>query len=196
MKKKTILIIIALGLLSGCSSKLNFYQLHPESSKKENHAKRKQNTIIGIAEVEVAEYLQKPELVTRMSSNRIMVHDKDLWAGSFAKNIQSVIMHNISALLPYYTFLSYPWEEPVNDRYRIYVTIDRFDGYLSGSVTLQGRWSLVNKEKNTVLYSEAINYTAQGGKNLDELVDTQSRLIDTLCRHIAEKIRIHKGIKL
>ena len=189
MKKNIVLLMIALGLLSGCSSKSNFYQLHPKSAQTTQSTQSKRGIVIGIAEVEVAEYLHKSEVVTRMSAGRINVHETDLWAGSFAKNIQSVLMHNISSLLPRYTFLNYPWEEPIDDRYRIYVTIDRFDGFETGSVTLQGRWSLVSKEDNKVLYSESINYSAQGGKSLDEIVDTQSQLLDRLSRRIAGKIR-------
>jgi hypothetical protein len=189
MKKKLSILFIALGLLSGCSSKSNFYQLYPKSVQSVNSTKSKKGTVIGIAEVEVAEYLTKQEVVTRMNASRLNVHETDLWAGSFAKNIQSVLMHNIAALLPHYTFLIYPWEEPIDDKYRIYVTIDRFDGSATGSVTLQGRWSLINKEENKVLYSESVNYTDQGGKTLDDIVNTQSRLLEKLSRRIAGKIR-------
>ena len=188
MKIKFILLLIMLGLLTGCSSKSNFYQLHPKTVQTAESHKHTRGTVIGIAEVEVAEYLKKSEVVTRMSAGRIHVHEKDLWAGSFAKNIQSVLMHNISDILPGYTFLSYPWEEPLNDKYRIYITIDRFDGYEAGNVTLQGRWSLVDKDENNVRYSESIHYTAAGGKTLDEIVDAQSKLLNTLSKRIAAKI--------
>ncbi len=188
MKTRLFLWITALALLSGCGSS-NFYQLHPKSVQNTGTRAHKSTAIIGIAEVEVADYLTKSEVVTRMSAGRIHVHEKDVWAGSLSKNIQSVLQQNLSSLLPSRTFLSSPWEEPINDRYRIYVTIDRFDGYENGKVILQGRWSLVNKEENTVAYSESINYTSQGGKTVDEIVETQSRLLDRLSRRIAGKIR-------
>ena len=182
------MLIIALALLSGCSSKSNFYQLHPKSLQKANQSRSRTAAVIGIGKVEVAEYLRKSEIVTRLSAGRINVHGEDLWAGSLDKNIQTVLTHNISALLPRYTFLAYPWEEPIEDRYRVYVTVDRFDGYENGSVTLRGRWSLVDKEENRVRYSESINYTAQGGTTLDGIVETQSYLLEKLSRRIAGKI--------
>jgi len=178
-----------LGILSGCSSKSNFYQLHPKSVQHENSTHSKKGTVIGIANVEVATYLTKSEIVTRMNAGRLNIHETDLWAGSLDKNIQSVLKHNMATLLPRYTFLSHPWEEPIDDKYRIYVTIDRFDGSEAGRVTLQGRWSLVNKEENKVLYSESINYSIQGGPSLDEIIDTQSQLLDKLSRRIASKLR-------
>ena len=189
MKRNVYILLIAVGILGGCSSKANFYQLHPKSTQETEGSRSARSTVIGIADVEVAEYLTKSELVTRLSAGRVSVHSEALWAGSLAKNIQTVLRHDLSALLPRYTFLASPWEEPIDDRYRIYVTIDRFDGYENGKVTLQGRWSLVDKEENKVLYSESVNYTAQGGQTLDEIVDTQSSLLDRLSRRIASKVR-------
>jgi len=189
MKKNLWILASALLLLSGCSSKSNFYQLHPKNRLANSTIQSKRSMVVGIAEVEIAEYLKKSEVVTRMSAGRVNIHDDAVWAGSLDKNIQLVLMHNISALLPHYTFLAYPWEEPIDDRYRIYITINHFDGNENGNVTLHGRWSLVNKKENKVLYSESINYESQGGQSLDEIIDTQSQLLDRLARRIAEKIR-------
>jgi len=189
MKTTTVTLLFLLGLLfSGCSSKSNFYQLHPRASGNNPAYQSKKGVVIGIAAVEVPEYLKKSEIVTRMGKGRIAVHETDLWAGSFAENIQSVLHHNIAARLPRYTFLSHPWEEPVNDTFRLYVTIDRFDTDTNGNAVLDGRWSLVDREKNSVRYSESLHYTAEGGKSLDEMVETQSRLLDRLSRRIAGKI--------
>jgi len=191
MKKKIYILLVTLGIFSGCSSKSNFYQLHPQTAQQTGTHQSKRGTVIGISEVEVAEYLKKSEVVTRMGAGRINVHETDLWAGSFADNIQSVLMHNIASRLPHYTLLSYPWEEPIDDRYRIYVTIDRFDADENGYATLQGRWSFVDREENKVRYSESLNYTEKGGKTLDEIIDTQSRLLDKLSRRIADKVQRH-----
>ena len=188
MKRKLFLMMITLAVLTGCGSS-NFYQLHPNTSENRGTVAHQRGMIIGIAEVEVADYLQKSELMTRMSAGRLQIHNKDVWAGSLAKNVQTVLQQNLSNLLPGRIFLSYPWEEPIDDKYRIYVTIDRFDAYETGNVTLKGRWSLVNKEQNSVRYSESINDSAQGGDTLDAMVTTQSRLLDRLSRRIAVKIR-------
>ena len=181
---------ISLLLLSGCSTKSSYYQLHPKVKEKTRTGSQKKGVVIGVAEVEISEYLNKPEMVTRLSPGRLSSHDDDRWAGSFPKNIQSVLKHNLGSMLPKYTFLSYPWEEPVSDNYRIYVTIDRFDGDTKGLVTLDGRWSLVDRNESRVLYTETIHETQQGGISLDAIVDTQSRLLYHLSRRIAEKTRL------
>jgi len=195
MRSKLFIIAIAAVLLTGCTTKSKFYQLHPKASAHADHKKIKHNTVIGVGEVETSEYLRKPEVVTRLSAGRIDIRDADRWAGSLPKNIQSVLRYNLSAYLPKYTLLAYPWEEPINDDYRLYVTIDRFDGSTTGLVTLEGRWSIVAQQDDKVLFGESIHYKEQGGTTLDEIIDTQSRMLDKLSRHIAGKIgaRISRG---
>jgi uncharacterized lipoprotein YmbA len=188
MKYITI-ALSALVLLTGCSTKSNFYQMHPKAREKSGDSRQNSKVIIGIAKVEVSEYLDKPEIVTRLSAGRLSVHEKERWVGSFAKNLQSVLQHNLSAMLPRYALVAYPWEEPLSDRYRIYLTIDRFDGDAAGMVTLSGRWSLVDREDDRVIIAERINDRLQGGTSLDAIVDTQSRLLYTLSRHIAQRVR-------
>jgi uncharacterized lipoprotein YmbA len=189
MKIKLMLVAVVVGLLSGCSSKSNFYQLQPSSSTSANTTHAIRHTVVGIAEVEVSGYLNKPEIVTRVNEGRLLVHDEDRWADAFAKNIQSVLRHNLSTLLPKYTFLSKPWDEPIDENYRIYVTIDRFDGDSNGLVVLEGRWSLVNQDDNTVVLSHYFKRKKQGDITLDALVSTQSKLLEELSKEIAKRIR-------
>ena len=188
MKYRYITILLILLVFTGCSSKSNFYQLHPKVQQSQNIKSGMKQTVVGIGEVEVPEYLKKSEVVTRLSAGRVEVHEVDRWAGSFSKNIQSVINDNISRLLPKYIFISHPWEEPISDDYRIYITVNKFDGNNLGKVILEGRWSLVDKESDRVLLSESFTYSETGGITLDEIVDTQSHLLEKLSRRIAQRI--------
>lgn len=190
MLKIVLAAILSLLLLAGCSAKSSFYQLQPKVKESTKTSRQHKGAVIGIAEVEIPEYLDKPEMVTRLSAGRLSIHQEERWAGSFPENLQTVLKQNLAAMLPGDTFLSYPWEEPVSDNYRIYVTIDRFDGDRAGLVTLEGRWSLVDRNASRVLYAEQIHDRLQGGTSLDAIVDTQSRLLYRLSRRIANKVRL------
>ena len=110
--------------------------------------------------------------------------------GAFDKNIQSVLANNLAKLLPQYSFLTRPWEEPVEDRYRIYLSVERFDGDAqTGVVSFRGRWSLVDVENNRLITGEDIDYSERGGASVDALVNTQSRLLERLSRHIAQRVK-------
>lgn len=187
--KNIFILTLGLLLLAGCSSKSNFYQLHPNVKEGRSGHSTMRHKVIGIAEVEVSEYLDKPQIVTRLSEGRIEVHEEERWAGTFPKNIQYVLKDNLSRMIPKYTFIAYPWEEPLSDVYRVYLTIEKFDGdTATGTVVLKGRWSLVGQNDNVVLVSETFDYSEKGKIGLEGMVDTQSRLLERLSRRIAKKI--------
>ncbi|WP_457605627.1 PqiC family protein [Nitratifractor sp.] len=192
MNRRLLTLLLSLGLLllTGCSSKNDFYRLQPAiQSAHSGSAPLHRERILGIGEVQVADYLRKHELVTRVDSTRLDVHENDLWAGDLEKNIQQVLRANLGKDLPRVTVLAYPWSEPLDDRYRLYLSVDRFDGDLNGTVTLSGHWSLVDQYDNRLVTGERFRYFAQGAPETEALVETQSRLLDRLSRRIAAKIR-------
>ncbi len=175
--------------MTGCSTKSNFYQLHTPQTEQKQGTSHLRHTVIGIGEVSLPAYLDKPQVVTRITQGRLQINETERWAGELDKNIQSVVSDNLSALLPQYTFMNAPWDEPVQDRYRIYITIDRFDGDNNGVVTLKGRWSLVDREENKLITGEVIDFTQKGEVGMDGLVTTQSRVLQAMSKQIAQKIR-------
>jgi len=186
-------LLLSLALLvGGCSSKSELYRLEPTIQNHEGTRTLREHRLLGIAEVDVADYLEKPELITRVSPTHLQPHDEQQWAGSLSGSIQAVLQENLSALLPGVGILRYPWEEPLSDPYRLYVSIDRFDGDLNGTVTLSGRWSLIDRREDRLVAAERFRYSAKGpAEKTDDIVQTQSSLLERLSRRIASKIRAY-----
>ncbi len=191
MKRSTFHILTSLSLLflAGCSGKSDYYTLQPRLLPQQEVRAMHTRSVVGIGEVQVADYLEKKELSTRLSPTRVQVHPKKLWAGSLGRNIQRVLQTNLSQLLPDRTFLSYPWEEPLSDSHRLFVTVDQFDGDTNGTVTLMGHWSLVDQKAGKVVRGEDFRYQEQGEPDTAGIVATQNRLLERLSRRIAAKIR-------
>jgi len=189
MKQTSLLLSLsAMLLLGGCSSKSTLYQMHPVTPQK-NNTRHITETVIGVAKVEVAQYLDTPQLITRVSQGELKIHETRRWAGSFAQNIQHVLTEDLSEIMPRNTFLAAPWDEPITDTYRIYLTVDRFDGDANGTVILEGRWGLVNKEEDRLVKAEKVRYIEHSDVTVESIVATQSRLIERLSRRIAQKIK-------
>jgi len=178
---------IALFLV-GCSSKSNFYQLQPRlSSVKKSTIKK--DKIIAVEDVKVAKYLDKPQVITRINDTQVELHELDRWAGDIDTNIQRVITKNLSSKLRAYSVLAKPIQEPIDERYTLYVSIDRFDGDSNGSVVLNGHWSLVDTQNQSLIKGKKFNYTTHIQiPDIVEIVTAQSKLLDKLSSDIASSI--------
>ncbi len=193
---RPILSLTLLALLAtGCSAPSHLYRLEPLAHPK-GALHPLGRTVVGIAEVQLADYLHKNAIVLRESPHRFAIRENDLWAGNLAKNIQRTLAQELTALVPGRTFLVFPWDEPLTDRYRIYLSIDRFDADEKGVVVLSGRWSLVDMTNNRLVTGERFDLgesvppvAADKAADLDRIVAAQNRLLHRLARHIARSLR-------
>lgn len=181
--------MFVLFFLGGCTAKSNFYRLDTYQTQTDIQHMSTQKKVIGVAEVVLPKYIDKPEIVIQLSKNRYAVNDDDRWAGSFDKNIQILLTKNLSAALPKYMWLSYPWVEPLQDTYRLYLIIDRFDGNNKGTVFMEGHWSLIDMHENRLVAGAHIALKQQGSATVEGVVETQSRMLQKLGQDIARKIR-------
>jgi len=175
-------------LLAGCSSESNFYQLHP-SSQYIGQSSIKKHKVIAISDVQVADYLDKPQVITRVDKGELKLNEFDRWVGDIGKNIQQVLNKDISSKLPRYTILSKPLQEPIDEDYTLYVSIDRFDGDINGMVVLSGHWSLVDAQDRTLLKGKKFNYITHTQNDIASIVNAQSKLLSRLATNIAYSIK-------
>ncbi len=184
---RLILTIVAILVIGGCSSKSNFYKLEAMNTKS-GHKATNTNKIIGIGTVKVADYLNQKPLIIKVSNTKLDIKETHRWASNLSQNIQEVLRENISTLLPKYTVLSFPWEEPVDDRYRVFVSIDSMQRDTDNKAVLRGSWSLVNQDSGKLIRHEEFSYSEVTDESYDSLVKTQSSMLTKLSRHIAKTI--------
>ncbi len=192
MRVKLLLLTIFILMLSGCGRPPNFYMLTPKADIKigEN---TKGKTIIGVATVEIPEYLNRKEILTRVSATKLSIHNSELWASNLAENIQNVLKIDLSAKTDRYTFLSYPWEEPIDDIYRIYLTIDSFDMDEQCSITISGRWSIVDMSSRSIKISKEFGYSEVAPScDYASMVDVTSEIIDRISNRIIRYLIVYK----
>jgi len=178
--KNSLLVLVILSIFSGCGGTSKYYHLYPTIPvKKGSYSISKR--MIGVAEIKLADYIDKPQIVTRKEKALVDIHEKDNWAGDFSKNIQMVVTQNLNRLIKKYTFVALPSEEVTDDKYRLFLTIDRFDG--DDSIKLQGHWSLKNINSSTTVVTKAFNYslTPNPSVNVDE--EKEKEDIKLYCRN-------------
>ena len=174
-------------MLAGCSTSSNFYQLNVPGPS--GTVRTLPKTVVGIAEVDVADYLDQPQMVTRLDEEMLHINETERWAGALDKNIQQALRTSLARRLPRYAFVTRPYDEPLDEAYRLYIHVDRFDGDINGTVRFEGRWSLVRIQDNTTVLSQEIRRRAASESGFPSIVKTQAKLVDSVAEDIANSLR-------
>jgi uncharacterized lipoprotein YmbA len=189
-------LFIGLGLLFvlGCASSppTRFYTLSSlqEEGKELRESSSGQDLVIGVGPIKFPEYLDRQEIVTRSGSNKIILSDFDLWAGSLAEDFSRTLAENLSVLLSTENVVLYPRLRPGLARYQILVDVIRFDGSPGGDVSLIVRWAILEgKERKVASMRKSTITEPSGGKGYEAVVAANSRALEKLSREIADAIK-------
>lgn len=190
-------LFIGLGIvfvLGGCASSpaSRFYTLSPlrEEGKGVKESPFDQSLTIVVGPIQLPEYLDRTEIVTRAGRNKIIVSDFDLWAGSLAEGFSRVLAENLSALLFTENVMVYPGLRSRSARYQLTAEVIRFDGSLGGDISLIAHWTIFEgKERKVVFAHKSAIIEPSGEKGYEALVAASSRALEKLSREIADVIK-------
>ena len=189
-------LLFGLGLLFvlGCASSPSprFYTLSSlqEGGSGLRESTSDQDLFIGVGPIKVSDYLDRTEIVTRSSNNKIALSDFDLWAGSLAEDFSRVLAENLSVLLSTESVIVYPRLRSGLAKYQVTMDVIRFDGSLGGDVSLIARWAILEgKDKKIVFARKSTIIEPSEGKSYEAMVAADSRALEKLSRQIAETIK-------
>jgi uncharacterized lipoprotein YmbA len=143
---------------------------------------------IGVGPVAIPGYLDRPQVVVRLSDNEIALSDADRWAEPLAANIARTLVENLAALLPGSSYVTFPWYASEEPDLALALEFRRFEADASGAVTLEATWSLARAgarvDGGTALIAEAAD-----GPGRAAAVAAHSRALAELSRQIAVAVR-------
>lgn len=144
-----LLILLPLvGLLTGCQglrpvADMTHYYVLSVSAIAPSETQSNRDLVIGIAPVEIPDYLQSSRVVFRRGTNEIHYSAYHEWGEHLDKGIQRVLAGDLSILLPGTRTIVSAWQG--NDvKAEVHVSIQRFELDESGEVTLDCQWRTVS----------------------------------------------------
>jgi uncharacterized lipoprotein YmbA len=142
--------------------------------------------IVAVGPVEIADYLDRPQIVRRSGPTTITLLEFDRWAGSLQSDVARVLVDNLAVLLADSGYMVLPWAATARADGRIQVSLTRFERTGEQAVVLEARWTLYGKERGAVLASgqEVIVEPARSG-GADGTVEAMSRMLAELSRRLA-----------
>lgn len=190
---RRLLPLVLAGMLllpAACGRSLptRFYLLTPRTAGEA--AAPLEPLTVGVGPVELPDYLDRPQILTRAGDHEIRFAEFDQWAGSLKSNITYVMAENLSARLGRDTVYAYPWRAAVRVGIQATATVVRLDAVPDENATLEVRWSLLGEEGRRVLLTRRSTFrTPVNGADYAAIVDAQSQLFDALSAEIADAIR-------
>jgi uncharacterized protein len=144
---------------------------------------------IGIGPVQLPEYLNRPQIVTRTDRYKINVAEFDRWAAPLDEAFSRVLAENLSILLSTDRVSVYPRQTSRRFDYQVPIEIIRFDGTIPGDANLMVRWSLLKEGKETRITMKKFHGGKPiAGQGYSGLVSAMSLGIYDLSREIANVI--------
>ncbi len=193
--KRIFLLSLSAFLAIGCSSKSEFYRLgtYGDEAKNAGSVRIHRSRIVGVAEVSIADYLDKSQIVAHLHGTHYRLYETRRWLGALDKNIQRFIVDALQSRFPSYTFLPEPWSEPLDARYKLYVSIDRFDTDEKGTGVLAGRWSLFDVRTNRFVAGRRFHVVEHRALQESDSVRERTEILNRLMEVLAT--RMAKGLK-
>ena len=181
------------SIIVSCSSTpaTQFYKLNSlPSTQQENPALPGMDIAIGVGPVELPEFLDRPQIVTRKSQNQLEISEFHRWAASFPRDFSRVLAKNISTLLPTDRVALYPWDDTFSPTYQIKLEVEQFDGQLGEQVFLRVIWAVVGQEgANELVVRKTVIEEPVLTNDYEGLVAAKSNALATFSREIVEEIR-------
>lgn len=149
------------------------------------------SAVVALGPVDVPDYLNRPQIVTRRGGNELIFDEFNRWGGPLEDEVSRLLVRQLGQALGRSQVVSYPSRLATSWDFRVALELKRFDGRMGGDVVLIVDWSLLDEELGQVLLTKQGEYatTSNGDGGYAGYAQALSRLAGLLGRDISEAIR-------
>lgn len=178
--------LLAVLLLTGCGAgPKSFYVLTADGP-----APSGGGSGIGVGPVNLAEYIDRPNLVIAQSANQLSVAEDHRWAGDLSASIARVTAANLGRRLHTGNVRTYPWRNDTEISHQITLDIRQLHGGGDGYAVIEAGWRAYSLPDRKLTASRTfVDREALGADGYPALVAAQSRLLSRLAADIAAGLR-------
>ncbi len=178
---------------SGCANTqpTHFYLLRAmETASGGPHLETKNSGIsLGLGPIKVPKYLDRPQIVTRISSHEINLAEFHKWAEPIKDNLSNVLQENLLALLATDRIVLYPWNRSSLPDYQLSLDVVQLDGRKNQEAVFKVRWTLARDDGRQVLRQQTSQFSEiSRGSGYEDLIEAMSRMLTTFSQEVVESI--------
>jgi len=176
-------------LICGCASKTpNYYVLHSLQSEAPGvkMARAENDLTIGVGPIKIPEYLDRPQMATRLTPDSLKFAEFDKWAEPLEKNLTRVLAENLSIMLSTDRVAVFPWSGPIHPLYQVTVDVAQMECTADGKAMLVANWSIFAKDGEKMLAMKRSRFIVPvQSTGFEAIASAQSRALGDMSREIA-----------
>lgn len=199
--KVCVLLLIAMGMLSGCSvnPKISYYHLSAPAFTSIPTANKDVRVMVG--PVSLPTLIDQPELVVQDGANSVKLYSHQRWAGSLKNDVERVVASNLTQELSTPHVWSYSQSLQTQFNYQVFLDVQSLESQLGREVTLDVVWAIKPMSKKEEMSSKKMTNKAAmingrsrvtekvSSEGFDALVEAQSRAFYRVSTDIARAMQ-------
>jgi uncharacterized lipoprotein YmbA len=191
------LALTACANLSARSDPSRFFTLTPVTLAQETSTRGPSNPgqlSLGIGPIKFPGYLDREQIVTRVSQHRFDLSENDRWAEPLEENFTRVLSQNLSVLLHTDRIVRYPWQTSHRPAYQVEIEVLRFEPNRSQEAQLAARWAVMDTSTKRLISARESRLTRQArAQSTEATVAALSETLGELSLEIADAVRAAGG---
>lgn len=190
---RRILLIVSLCCFTvGCqhSPQKNYYYLSANQSAEKNtppNANSNITQVIGIGPIELADYLNRLQVIENQTDNILKMADNAYWAEPLDKAIPQVLALNLTQLNNTRSFVNFPWRLDSKPRYSLRIHVYEL-ARKHDNASLNATWELVDNETKSNLVRRNFLQTISVDSNTKALAQAYSKLLANLANEMDQAL--------
>jgi len=183
---RSILLVAACLGVAACASSpgARFYSL--AAMPLEPVATVPDDVVLAVGPIRVADYLDRPQIVSRTSATELSLAEYDRWSEPLVPAVNRIVAENLSALLGTGRVADQTSWANIGAEYRLLAQITRFD-LEAGQAVLEIQWAIWDLKRKPLVPARRSRYTAAVPAQSDyaQGVSALNATLAAFCRDVA-----------
>ena len=180
-------LIAAAAIAGGCTTtrEPRYYLMSPIAPAQSGG--KALDLALGVGPLQLADYLERANIVTRESASRVRVAPDHKWGATLDSHLAELLAEDLRTRLGLSGVHVYPWQPGTRLDYQLTVDVSRFI-HEDDVVYLDARWQLRGRASGAILEGFS-RIEEAAAADYDEVVNGMSRAVGRLADDIAVRLR-------
>lgn len=197
--KQVLAIVAAWVWLGGCAAfepradPSSYYILGalPEAdfTADKDPSNGKANFSLGLGPIELPGYLDRQQIATRTSTNRLSYSEMDRWAAPLAESFSRVLGQNIAHQLNPARVIQFPWQHSDAPDFQVKIEVLQFEANSDQQAWLTARWTVLDRNKKILISQRSQLNRRAGSLASEDFVKALSETLGDLSREIVKSLQ-------